>query len=74
MATFNGEKWLQEQINSIVDQKNVSVDIPARCPPRLGRICALAAVLKTSDKISRYLEVFNIKTVIEFRIKFDALV
>ena len=30
MATFNGEKWLQEQINSIVDQKNVSVDILVR--------------------------------------------
>ena len=30
MATFNGEKWLQEQIKSIVDQKNVSVDILVR--------------------------------------------
>lgn len=30
MATFNGEKWLQTQIESIVNQKNVKVDIFVR--------------------------------------------
>ena len=30
MATYNGEKYLEEQLNSILQQKNVCVDILVR--------------------------------------------
>ena len=30
MATYNGEKYLQEQLDSILRQKNIQVDILVR--------------------------------------------
>ena len=30
MSTYNGEKYLQEQLDSILSQKNVKVDILVR--------------------------------------------
>lgn len=54
MATYNGEKYLEEQINSILKQKNVYVNILVRDDGSTDSTIAILDRYKTSGKLDWY--------------------